>query len=66
MVVERLIPIENEQRRPYPVYQAAPLLGLTETALRAQIFRGRVNVIKLGKRTMISKLEIARLSGLSA
>jgi hypothetical protein len=64
VVINKPAPVEEQ--RMFSISQAAPLLGLTETALRCQVFRGRVNVVKLGKRTMISRLEIERLSGLAS
>jgi len=45
VIVERIEPVASEpqaqQQRLYSVHAAACILGLTETALRAQISRGR-------------------------
>ena len=56
----------QQEQRLFPVNQAARMLGLTETALRTQIFRGRINVVRLGGRTLIHRDELDRVCGLSA
>jgi len=58
----------QERQRLHSIATAARILGLTETALRAQIFRGNVRVVRLGKagrrgRTLVSSDEIDRLTG---
>jgi hypothetical protein len=57
----------QERQRLYSIATAARILGLTETALRAQIFRGNVRVVRLGAngrrgRTFGSADEIDRLT----
>lgn len=67
MIVEQPVAVASrepqEQQRLYSVATAAKILGLTETALRAQVFRGRVRTLHLGKRTFITAHELDRLSG---
>lgn len=55
-----------EEQRLYSVATAARILGLTEAALRAQVFRERVRVVSLGKRIFITLEELDRLSGRTA
>ncbi len=66
MIVEQVKPASQEsqeRQRLYSVHAAARVLGLTETALRAQIFRERVRVVNIGKRVFVSCDELDRLSG---
>ena len=67
MIIEQITPVASkepqEQQRLYTVATAARILGLTESALRAQIFRSRVRVIRLGTRTFVTADELDRLSG---
>jgi hypothetical protein len=58
----------SERQRLYSIASAARILGLTETVLRAQIFRGNVRVVRLSPdgrrgRTFISCDEFDRLTG---
>jgi hypothetical protein len=66
MTVVEHIEIETTGQKLYPMAQAAALLGLTLPALRAQTWRGRIRTVKLGRRTMVSASEIARIQELSA
>lgn len=67
MIVEQIQPVQSlepqERQRLYSVATAARVLGLTETALRAQIFRARVRTVNLGKRVFITCDELDRLTG---
>ncbi len=67
MIVDRIEPVASrepqERQRLYTVHAAARVLGMTETALRAQIFRERVRTVKLGKRVFVSCDELDRLTG---
>ena len=60
-VVEQLT-VQKVHQQLYSLAAAAALLGLTLPALRSQIFRDRVRVIKLGRRVLVSSNEIARIT----
>jgi hypothetical protein len=66
MTVVEKIELKTDHQRLYPLPVAARLLGLTLPALRAQVWRGRVRAVQLGRRKMISAVEIERIQGLSA
>jgi excisionase family DNA binding protein len=58
--------IEKSEQKLYTMKGAAALLGLTVPAVRSQTWRGRIRTVKLGRRTLISADEIARIQGLSS
>lgn len=59
-VTEAVLARLEAERSPrlLPVREAAPLLGLTEHALRGQIARGRVPVHRIGGRILLDVAEI--------
>jgi hypothetical protein len=67
VIVDRVEPIiskePQERQRLYSVASAARILGWTETALRAAIFRERVRVVNIGRRVFVSVDELDRLTG---
>jgi len=67
MIVDTPIAVAShepiEAQRLYSIASASRILGLTETALRAQVFRDRVRTVALGRRRFISADELDRLSG---
>ena len=46
----------------YTPAQAARLLGISETAIRAWIFRGQIGVRRIGRRVFVPRDELTRLS----
>jgi len=58
--------VEVEPQRLYSIAVAARILGLTESALRAQIFRGHVRVVRLGRRALIAREELDRITDRTA
>ncbi len=66
MTIVEHVEIETAAQKLYPLDQAAKLLGLTLPALRAQVWRGRIHAVALGRRKMVSAAEIDRIQGLRA
>ena len=58
--------VEAEPQRLFTIATASKVLGLTESALRAQIFRGNVRVVRLGRRALIAREELDRLTDRTA
>jgi excisionase family DNA binding protein len=52
---------DHQQQVQFTPAQAAPLLGITEAALRAWIFRERIAVRRIGTRVFIPRAELERL-----
>jgi hypothetical protein len=70
MIVDQPVAVvsreHTEAQRLYSVSSAARVLGVTEAALRAQVFRDRVRVVNLGRRVFVTADELDRLSGRTA
>jgi hypothetical protein len=65
MIVDTPVPVFTHEHteRLYSTASASRILGLTETALRARVFRDRVRTVSMGRRRYISIDELDRLSG---
>jgi excisionase family DNA binding protein len=50
----------DDQLRPLGLAEAADLLGVSHSTLRAQIHRGRLRAFKVGRDWLVDRLEIDR------
>ena len=55
--------ITQEQQLTYTPAQAAKLLGLSESAIRARSFRGQLPVQRWGRRLLIRHEDLMRVLG---
>jgi len=54
---------DRNERLTYSVVEAARVLGLSRNSVYAACERGEIRCLRIGKRLLISKLEIQRLLG---
>jgi excisionase family DNA binding protein len=55
--------VRQEHPLTYTPAQAAQLLGLSEAAIRARIFRGQLPVTRWGRRLLIRRDDLERIIG---
>jgi excisionase family DNA binding protein len=52
---------KTTDRLAFTTNEVAQFLGMTPTALRSMIIRGRVRVVHIGRKTLIPKTAVERL-----